>query len=147
MDYQDPIDVLQHLMIGSEGTLGFIAEITYRTVVEHANKASALAFFADVGAACEAVAILKSEPVDAVEIMDRAALRSVEDKPGMPVELAALPDNAAALLIETRAGDAEGLGVNIGQILSSLSDVATLGEISFTDVPEEFERLWKAFAS
>ena len=37
--------ILQHLMIGSEGTLGFIAEITYRTVPEHAHKASALLLF------------------------------------------------------------------------------------------------------
>ena len=32
VDFDDPIDVLAHLMIGSEGTLGFISEITYRTV-------------------------------------------------------------------------------------------------------------------
>ena len=143
VDYEDPIDVLQHLMIGSEGTLGFIAEITYRTVVEHAHKASALVFFADVASACEAVALLKTEPVDAVEIMDRAALRSVQDKPGMPSELAGLPETAAALLIETRAGDAAGLSGNIEHILAALKSVATLGDITFTDVPEEFERLWK----
>ena len=124
VDYSDPIDVLQHLMIGSEGTLGFIAEITYRTVVEHAHKASALVFFADVASACEAVALLKSEPVDAVEIMDRAALRSVQDQPGMPAELAALPEGAAALLIETRAGDAAGLGTQIAPYpgLAEISD-------------------------
>jgi len=39
VDYQDPIEVIEHLMIGSEGTLGFIAEITYNTVIEHPNKA------------------------------------------------------------------------------------------------------------
>ena len=45
VDFEDPIDILQQLMIGSEGTLGFIAEITYHTVEEHAHKASALVFF------------------------------------------------------------------------------------------------------
>ncbi|MCW9079727.1 MAG: FAD-binding oxidoreductase, partial [Gammaproteobacteria bacterium] len=143
VDYNDPIDVLQHLMIGSEGTLGFIAEITYRTVVEHAYKASALVFFADVESACEAVALLKSEPVDAVEIMDRAALRSVQDQPGMPAELASLPEGAAALLVETRAGDVADLGTQIAHIQASLKSVTTLGDIMFTDVPEEFEKLWK----
>ena len=42
VDFEDPIDMLAHLMIGSEGTLGFIAELTYRTVPEYADKASAL---------------------------------------------------------------------------------------------------------
>uniref|UniRef100_UPI003F4A8915 FAD-binding oxidoreductase n=1 Tax=Sedimenticola selenatireducens TaxID=191960 RepID=UPI003F4A8915 len=38
IDFADPIDILQHLMIGSEGTLGFISEIGYRTVVDHPCK-------------------------------------------------------------------------------------------------------------
>jgi len=143
VDYSDPIDVLQHLMIGSEGTLGFISEITYRTVPEHPYKASALVFFPDVATACEAVSILKQEPVDAVEIMDRAALRSVEDKPGIPKALQGLPSEAAALLIETRAEASADLGVNIRQIERALAAVQTLGPIDFTDIPAEFEKLWK----
>jgi D-lactate dehydrogenase len=38
VDFTDPIDILAHLMIGSEGTLGFLSEITYRTVPEYADK-------------------------------------------------------------------------------------------------------------
>jgi len=119
-EFSDPIDILQHLMIGSEGTLGFISEITYRTVPEHPCKASSLVFFPNVAAACEAVVTLKHQPVVAVEIMDRAALRSVQVKPGMPTELAGLPDTAAALLIETRAANLEQLADNISHITHSL---------------------------
>ncbi len=73
VDFEDPFDVLLHLMIGSEGTLGFIAEITYRTVEEQAHRASALVRFPDLEAACRATMILKREgPVSAVELMDRA---------------------------------------------------------------------------
>ena len=32
VDYSDGIDILKHLMIGSEGTLAFISSITYNTV-------------------------------------------------------------------------------------------------------------------
>jgi D-lactate dehydrogenase len=94
---------LQHLLIGSEGTLGFIAEITYHTVPEHTHKATALMLFPDIKTACEAVAILKTQPVAAVELMDRTALRSVEDKTGVPSSLKTLPATATALLVETRA--------------------------------------------
>jgi D-lactate dehydrogenase len=55
IDFDDPLDILSHLMIGSEGTLGFMSRITYRTVVEHADKASAFLLFADIETACRAV--------------------------------------------------------------------------------------------
>ncbi len=55
VDFEDPIDVAAHLMIGSEGTLGFISAVTYETVPEHAHKASALVLFADIASACRAV--------------------------------------------------------------------------------------------
>ncbi len=48
VDFDDPFDIITHLMIGSEGTLGFIAEIVYDTVVEDPHKASSLMVFPDV---------------------------------------------------------------------------------------------------
>mgnify|MGYP000585579177 FL=1 len=48
VDFTDPIDILLHLMIGSEGSLGFISEVIYDTVVEHPDKASALMIFPDI---------------------------------------------------------------------------------------------------
>ncbi|MGB2817581.1 MAG: FAD-binding oxidoreductase, partial [Burkholderiaceae bacterium] len=62
IDYEDPVDILAHLMIGSEGTLGFISRITYRTVPEDPCKASALVFFPDIETACQAVIRLKPQP-------------------------------------------------------------------------------------
>ncbi len=90
VDFDDPLDILAHLMIGSEGTLGFISEISYRTVPEYADKASALILFDELETACRAVTALKSTPVAAVELADRAALRSVEGKPGLPEAIGAL---------------------------------------------------------
>jgi len=51
VDFEEPIDILAHLMIGSEGTLGFISRITLRTVNEDPFKASALVFFPSIEAA------------------------------------------------------------------------------------------------
>ncbi len=113
VDHDDPIEILAHLMVGSEGTLGFISEITLATVPEHPCKASALILFQDLRLACEAVTRLASAPVDAVELADRAALRSVEGKPGLPAILATLPSEAAALLVETRGPDAAALAQRI----------------------------------
>ncbi len=142
VDYEDPFEILQHLMIGSEGTLGFIAEITYHTVEEHTHKATALMIFSDIRSACEAVAALKSQPVAAVELMDRASLRSVENKAGMPPFFKELPEMAAALLVETRATNPAALTTQVEAITASITATPTLLPFQFTDRPEEFTKLW-----
>jgi D-lactate dehydrogenase len=142
VDFDDPFEILQHLMIGSEGTLGFIAEITYATVPEHRHKATALLVFPDIRAACAAVPVLKRCRVDAVELMDRAALASVQDKPGMPGILARLGPLVSALLVETRAGSAGELSANIREITGAIDRFPMVTPLSFTDDPTEFSRLW-----
>ncbi len=143
VDFTDPLDILTHLMIGSEGTLGFIAEITYRTVPEHAHKASALLLFPDIAEACRAVATLKQSPVSAVELMDRAALRSVEDKPGMPAQIRGLADGVTALLVEARGETPEELQANLDAINAVLTGFSTLSPPDFTTDPAEYGKLWK----
>jgi D-lactate dehydrogenase len=142
VDFEDPIDVLAHLMIGSEGTLGFLSEITYVTVPEYADKASALILFDDLETACIAVTVLKSAPVAAVELADRAALRSVEAKPGLPEGIRSLGPNGAALLVETRAADGATLSSQIRTIEAALSGIATFEPVRFSTDPAECARYW-----
>ncbi|WHF22113.1 hypothetical protein QJS66_18515 [Kocuria rhizophila] len=47
--------ILEHLMIGSEGTLGFVASATLRTVPVHPHVATGLLVFPTVVAAASAV--------------------------------------------------------------------------------------------
>lgn len=144
VDFSDPFDILQHLMVGSEGTLGFISDVVYKTVVEHKHKASALILFTDIKTACRAIPILRDGlPVAAAELMDRAGLASVEGKDGMPDYLASLGKNVTALLVETRATSAKSLKTQIGQITKALAKLKTVRPIEFTDVPAEFMALWK----
>ncbi|MDP2335653.1 MAG: FAD-binding and (Fe-S)-binding domain-containing protein [Bacteroidota bacterium] len=143
VDFDDPFEVIQHLMIGSEGTLGFIAEITYQTVVEHPFRASSLMIFPDIEKACNAVSLLKSAPVSAVELMDRAGLRSVEDQAGMPEYLKMLSPTASAILVETRAMQKAELDKQISVILETIKLIPSEIPIQFTSVPSEYSLLWK----
>ena len=143
VDYEHPIDILSHLMIGSEGTLGFISRITYNTVVEDPFKASALVFFPDIRTACEAVIRLKPQPVSAVELLDRPALRSVENKPGLPAIMRELGDDAAALLIEVRAATVDGINGRISTVHAAMEGVATVEPMQFSTDPATCEMYWK----
>lgn len=142
VDHEDPIDILTHLMIGSEGTLGFISRITFRTLVEEPCKASALVFFPDVQTACQAVIELKPQSVSAVELLDRQALRAVEHKPGLPGIIRTLGEEAAALLMEVRASDPELLQERIDKALDVLRNTSTIEPPEFSTDPETCTMYW-----
>ncbi|RXJ58024.1 FAD-binding and (Fe-S)-binding domain-containing protein [Candidatus Marinarcus aquaticus] len=146
VDFDDVFDILQHLIIGSEGTLGFIKEITYKTVDDHPNKASALVFFTNTHEACDAVAKLKLSTevqVDAVELMDSKALKSVQDQEGMPEYLKEFDEHVTALLIETRAKTKSKLKEQTKAITELLSSFKTVRKVAFTDKENEYKLFWK----
>ncbi|GFM74069.1 ferredoxin [Pseudomonas cichorii] len=142
VDFDEPLDILSHLLVGSEGTLGFISAVTYNTVPDHPHKASALIVFPDVETCCNAVTVLKSQPVAAVELLDRRSMRSVQDKPGMPAFVRGLSTNACALLIEARAASSALLHEQLAQIMASLASLPVEKQVDFTEDPLENARLW-----
>ncbi|MGE4506061.1 MAG: FAD-binding and (Fe-S)-binding domain-containing protein [Desulfovibrionaceae bacterium] len=142
VDYEDPFEILQHLLVGSEGTLAFISRVVYHTVVEHPHKASALMRFPDIRSACEAATAVRGGAVSAAEVMDRASLASVEDKPGMPPGLDTLGPDAAALLVEVRAESAKELEKKIAAVLKTVAHIEPLEPHAFTADPVEFGTLW-----
>ncbi len=135
VDFEDPVDILAHLMIGSEGTLGFISRITYRTVADDPCKASALVFFPTLEHACQAVLGLRPLQVSAVELLDRASLRSVQEQPGMPAAMRTLADEAAALLIEVRAQTEPALQLRMDAACGVLSQLPTVEPAAFATDP------------
>src|SRR5450759_1600547 len=143
IDFTDPFDIIEHLMIGSEGTLGFIADISFKTVIEHPCKATSLMIFPDIEKACKAVTLLKAEPVSAVELIDRAGLRSVENEKGIPEFLKMLRNDVCALLVETVSGNKIEINRNIELIKNSIKSIPVERAVTFTDIPSEYEPLWK----
>lgn len=149
IDFDDEFEILEHLIIGSEGTLAFIEEITYYTVEDLKDKASSLIYFKDMNEACSAVTKLKLAKdankiiVDAVELMDRAGLKSIEQDPAMPEFIKDFDENVTALLIETRAISDEQLDIQINQIEELLKEFKVVRDIYFTKDVAEYTLYWK----
>lgn len=143
IDFEHPLDILAHLLIGAEGTLAFIAEAVLNTVPDHPFKATALLYFPDIYSACAAIVPLKNTGAAMVELMDRASLHAVENMPGMPLHVKALPENAAALLIEFQESSNEILTFKIDEFLQSVAQLSLLNAPAFTMDINEREFLWK----
>ncbi|WP_343306243.1 FAD-binding and (Fe-S)-binding domain-containing protein [Chitinophaga niabensis] len=141
IDYSHPLDILAHLLIGAEGTLGFIAEAVMQTVPDYPYKSTAFLYFPDIYAACQAIPSLTLSGAEAVELMDRASLRSIEHVTGVPEQLKTLPETAAALLVEFGADSTAVLEEKLNGL--SLANFSLLEPPRFTEDPYEQQFLWK----
>ncbi|NDV19048.1 FAD-binding protein [Pseudodesulfovibrio sp. JC047] len=143
VDHEDPMDILLHLMVGSEGTLGFIHEVLMDTIPTPPVRATGLMFFPSLKDATDAVIELKGScNAEAAEVMDCISLRALQDVKDAPSILKELPDGACAVLIETKAWDTDGLEKNTSEILKALGHYPALIPHAFTSEDAECERLW-----
>lgn len=142
IDFDDPIAIIQQLMVGSEGTLGFISQATFETVHDAPLKATAMVYFSSLRDVCDTIIPLRDCQVSAAELMDRNALRAVENQEDMPQELHTLPEGAAALLIDTSADDDETLIKQMREIENKLAHIPTLSPLRFTTDRHLYNRYW-----
>ena len=138
--FDDPFDIIAHLLVGSEGTLAFLAEVTMRTAYDHPHKASAMVYFDDIREACRAVVAMKGLKdasgawiVHSAELLDRKSLAAVNDPAG---------PGLTAVLTETKASTPEELAVNVARIGELLGGFRLHTPAQFTDKPAEQAKFW-----
>ena len=165
--YDDPFDIIAHSVVGSEGTLAFISQVTMRTLHDYPCKASAMLYFFTMKESCEAVVALKqlksseadiamSEEnlmVKSAEMLDYLSLASVAD----PVYLQYKQDvdagkiegvkpgdyhNLTAILTETKAMSPDDLQHRIDTITQCLSQFKTYIPVAFTTDSAVYGKYW-----
>lgn len=143
ISYTDPFDIIAHLMAGSEGTLGFVSEVTMKTLPLVPFRASAMIYFTTIRDAAEAVVAMKKLKINAAELLDKRSLMAVGDTVGKEVVegLSRHPD-LTAVLTETEADSKEELRDNIDSIMAALAPFKTFAPVKFTDDPAEYSKFW-----
>lgn len=110
LDYDTPVDVLEHLLIGSEGTLAFIAEAIMRTVPVPKVATTAIAVFDTIDAATRALPALFESKAATLELMDSRSISVGRGFDTVPSAITGFDvDAQAALLIEYHASEEEEL--------------------------------------
>ena len=131
--YDDPIEILLHLLVGSEGTLAFVSEVTMATLPLEPLQANAMIYFKDVAEAARAVITMKDLKVSAAELLDKRSLASVN---------AGEIEGLTAVLTQTIAQNQHELAANVAEITKALEGFDTYGKVTFTTDPEEYGRYW-----
>ena len=143
LDHEDPVAILEHLMIGSEGTLGFVASATLRTVPVHPHVATGLLVFPTVVAATSAVPDLVGSQCATLELMDATSL-AVSQRTGLaPPAIMDIPvGQQAALLVEYQHDTAAGVRELAEAAASTFDALELAGPVALTTDPRERASLW-----
>ena len=129
LDFDTPAKILEHLMIGSEGTLGFVAEAVFNTVPVPKRTATGLLMFDSLDAATEALPKLVYSGADVVELIDAASIRAMGPDASSVLPKGFNVDQHASLLVEYQAMDDEGIAEHIAsaaQFKVSLCDLSAI---------------------
>ena len=134
-DFEDPLDILVHLLVGSEGTLGFIYSVTLRTMPVLPCRGTAMLLFSSMDDAMAAVLDIRAcRGLYAGEFLDDISLRGLAELPGFPQEFRPSGESSdnCALLVETRAADETALAAAMAE-LEALLEQSGLALLHFED--------------
>lgn len=133
--FDDPFDILAHCMVGSEGTLAFISEVSVNTAPEMPYSASAMLYFRDMAEAARAViALQKAGTVQSCELLDKKSLASVNDPHG---------PGLTALLLSTEADTEQQLQQQIADTMEALKPFTLAFPAHFSTDPAEVAAWWQ----
>ncbi|MBT2514727.1 FAD-binding and (Fe-S)-binding domain-containing protein [Arthrobacter sp. ISL-30] len=144
LDFEEPVRILEHLLIGSEGTLGFVAEAVFHTVEVMPKVATGLLVFPDLISATSIVPDLVDARSATVELLDSTSLRMAQRSGQAPARMAEINvQEHAALLVEYQGRDDQELRDRTAEAERLFASLNLSTPATLTDVSGERAALWK----
>jgi D-lactate dehydrogenase len=144
LDAEQPLEIFRRLVIGSEGTLAFVAEAVFETVPVPARTTTAWIHFPGIEEAIAPVRDFVESGATAVELMVAPALITAAwNMVGAPEEWKELPPESAVLLVEYGGESEEQLAEQVAGAEKILAGHETIRPIDFTREAEEIELAWR----
>jgi D-lactate dehydrogenase len=144
LDADEPLEIFRRLVVGSEGTLAFVAEAVFETVPLPSCTTTAWIHFPGIDEAIAPVRDLVGSGATAVELMVAPALITAAwNMVGAPEEWKELPPESAVLLVEYGAESEAELDSRVARASEILAGQETIRPIAFTREAEEIELAWR----
>ncbi len=144
LDAEEPLEIFRRLVVGSEGTLAFVAEAVFETVPRPSHTTTAWIHFPGIDEAIAPVRDLVDSGATAVELMVAPALITAAwNMVGAPEEWKELPPESAVLLVEYGGASEDELAVQVAKAEQILASHKTIRPIEFTLEEEEIELAWR----
>jgi D-lactate dehydrogenase len=144
LDADEPLEIFRRLVVGSEGTLAFVAEAVFETVPLPARTTTAWVHFPDIDQAIDPVRELVDAGASAVELMVAPALITAAwNMVGAPQEWKELPPESAVLLVEFGAATDTELDEYVARAGEIFASRETIRPLDFTREPEGIELAWR----
>jgi D-lactate dehydrogenase len=145
VDFERPLDIFIHLMVGSEGTLGFVSEAVLKTLPLDPARSTSLLLFQDLASCAAAVPVIEAMGAQALELMNDATLQAYHETPGMPDFVYTHPTGACALLVDFWRESQDAVEQVVKAAEPKIRQCEGLTNMSpFTKRPEEHHTLWDA---
>ena len=144
LDGETPLEIFRRLLIGSEGTLAFVAEAVIDTIPAPAMTTVSWVVLPSISQAAALVPGLVGLGAEAVELMLAPALAAAAQAfPGTPGYWRSLDPGAAALLVEFGADSPAGLDAAVAQVAGLVAGANLLHPLEFTRDEEQIELFWR----
>ena len=144
LDFEDPLDIALRLMVGSEGTLGFISSAVFRTVSLDPHAITALLLFPSVDLATEALPTVISSGVAVAELLDESSLAVARADSSLHGILPARAHSGeAALLVEFRLPDKTDIPKALRRAEKLLTQLPVAVSSGFTQDSAIKASIWK----
>jgi len=143
VDYDDIIEILNHLVIGSEGTLVFVAEATFKTVPIKPFAASSLLIFNNLASSNSALASIIDSGAAAIELLDSKSLKVAKNtNTNLEVFKKLNIENQSGLLVEYQSDSADKLELQLTEAQKVLDRLDLNGKMSLARDLKTRNEMW-----
>ena len=143
LDFDHPLDIFAHLLVGAEGTLAFISNVTLETIPDPPEKGTGLILFKSPEEAGNSVPFFKALGASSIEFMDDESLRTARYVENSPYDPNSISVDLTGLLIEFQKDSKDEIARLINESRAFSGKDPSVVSINLVTDAKDRDTIWK----